>query len=392
MIQTPAENPGGILCDRIGGRGAKSLSVAHVVLSLDVGGLERNVVNQVREGDALGQSVSVICLERRGVLADRVEELGGRVFCLNKRPGIKVSLIRKLRSIFQELRPDIIHTHQITTLFYSGLPAKSLRNTRVVHTEHGLPLVASRAKTRWLGRWAGLYCDLFFCLTKEMADELRKYRIVPGRKIRTIRNGIETENYRERGDPEALRRSLGIPGEAPVIGTVGRLAEIKQYDLLIRSFAQVKRHCPDAHLLLVGDGPERPALNHLVEDLGLASCVHFAGYQAKVNEYLHAMTCFALTSRSEGTPQAVLEASIAGLPVVATSVGGLPEVIENGCTGVLFSPGDGEALTQALLKIIQDRQLARRLGEAASQRVQSMYGIGRMAREYHEHFIQLFAN
>jgi len=391
MIQTD-DDAGGTLCDRIEAHGAAPLRVAHVVLSLYVGGLERNVVNQVREGHALGQSVSVICLERRGVLANRVEGMGGRVLCLNKRSGIQVSLIGKMRSILQELRPDIIHTHQITTLFYSGLPAKSLRNTRVVHTEHGLPLVASRAKTRWLGRWSGLYCDLFFCLTEEMADELREYRIVPDRKIRTIRNGIETENYREPGDPEALRRRLGIPSEAPVIGTVGRLAEIKQYDLLIRSFTRLKRHCPDAHLLLVGDGPERPTLNRLVEDLGFAGCVHFAGYQVNVNEYLHAMTCFALTSRSEGTPQAVLEASIAGLPVVATRVGGLPELIEDGRTGVLFTPGDEDALTRALLEMIQNKELARRLGEAASQRVQSMYGISRMAKEYHEHFVKLLEN
>jgi sugar transferase (PEP-CTERM/EpsH1 system associated) len=361
-------------------------------LSLDVGGLERNVVNQVKEGDALGQRVSVICLERLGVLADRVEALGGQVICLDKRPGIRFSLIRRMRAVLRDLEPDIVHTHQIPTLFYAGPAAQLLVRTRVVHTEHGLPLVASRAKTRWLARWSALHCDLFFCLTQEMAVELKRQRIVPDRKLRVIKNGIETAHYRSSVDPTVVRLSLGVSPSAPLIGTVGRLVEIKQQDLLIRAFAEVRRRCPDAHLVLVGDGPERPVLERLCDQLRIGPSVHFAGYQPNVAEYLHAMTCFALTSRSEGTPQAVLEASMAGLPVVATRVGGLPEVVEDGRTGLLFSPGDKEALARALLQLIEDRPLARSLGEAARQHVESTYGIGRMAREYHKCFLSLSAN
>jgi glycosyltransferase involved in cell wall biosynthesis len=261
----------------------------------------------------------------------------------------------------------------------------------VVHTEHGLPLFANRLRTRWLGRLAGLHCDLFFCLTQEMAREVTSYRIVPARKVWVIRNGIETARYGAAGDAQALRQSLGILPEAAVIGTVGRLAEIKRYDSLIRSFARVKQSCPDAHLLLVGDGPERPALERLAGALGVGPSVHFAGYRTNVPEYLHAMTCFALTSSSEGTPQAVLEASMARLPVVASRVGGLPEVIDDGRTGVLFTPGDEETLTRELVSILCNPERASRLGQAACARVESLYGIGRMAREYHEHFVRLLA-
>jgi glycosyltransferase involved in cell wall biosynthesis len=232
-------------------------------------------------------------------------------------------------------------------------------------------------------------CDLFFCLTQEMANEVRQYSVVSDRKIRVIRNGIETARYREGGDSQALRRSLAIPPQAPVIGSVGRLVEIKRYDLLIRSFARLKPYCPDAYLLMVGDGPERPGLEELVAELGMSEWVRFAGYQTNVKEYLHTMNCFALTSRSEGTPQAALEASIAQLPVVASRVGGLPEVIEEGRTGVLFPPGDEEQLTRSLLEIVRNRDLARRLGEAAKVRVESLYGIGRMAKEYHDSYVEI---
>lgn len=367
------------------------LHVTHVVLSLDVGGLERNVVNQVREGRALGQRASVVCLERRGLLAPRVEELGGIVLCLDKRPGIRMSVIPKLAKVFRSLRPDVVHTHQIPTLFYAGPAARRYGRIPVVHTEHGLPRFAQQRKTRWLGRLSGLHCNLFFCLTREMADETRKHRVVAGRKIRTIRNGIDLTAYRPAADPAALRRALGIPASAPVVGSVGRLAQVKRFDMLIRAVSQIRRQFADTRLLLVGDGPERDALGRVARECGIDDVVYFVGYQPNVSDYLRVMDCFALTSSSEGTPQAVLEASVARLPVVASRVGGLPEVIDDGRTGLLFDPMDEQDLVRQLAAVLGSKDLARALGDAASSHVQGSYGIGRMAAEYHTSFTELLA-
>lgn len=367
------------------------MNVTHVVLSLEVGGLERNVVNQVREGQALGQRVSVVCLERAGELAPRIQALGGEVICLHKRPGIRLSLIGQLRRLFRQSRPDLVHTHQIPTLFYTGPATRCLGNMRVVHTEHGLPLFDNSIRTRWLGRVSAAFCDRFFCLTREMASAVIRFRVACRRKVQLIRNGIETSSFTEPGNPRALRSALGIPDDAKIIGTVGRLVEIKQYDLLIRSFARFKAKCQQSHLLMVGDGPLRPGLKRLAGELGLSECVHFAGYQSQVNEYLHAMDCFVLTSRSEGTPQAVLEASMARLPIVATNVGGVPEVINHNETGILIPSGDEDALLRELQRVTEDKELGVRLGDAAQLRVQSLYGIGRMAMEYHQQYIKLLS-
>ncbi len=365
------------------------LKVTHVVLALDVGGSERNVINQVREGHALGQCVSVVCVERPGVLAPQVEALGGQLICLHKHPGIQAGLFGRMRAALRDLRPDIVHTHHIGTLFYAGPAALGIGRARVVHTEHGRYPYADQMRTRWLGRLAGIHVDRFFCLTEAMASEVVANRIVPRRKVRVIMNGIDTAQYRERGDAAGLRRSLGIPDGAPVIGTVGRLVEIKCQDLLIRAFARVKQCVPDAHLLLVGDGPLMRDLDDLAIGLGLAPSVHFVGYQPYTWNYFHVMNYFALTSRSEGMPQAVLEASVAGLPVVASRVGGLPEVIDDGRTGILFAPGDESALVGTLLRLIGDNRLARGLGEAGRCRVESMFHISRMASDYHNHFLEL---
>jgi sugar transferase (PEP-CTERM/EpsH1 system associated) len=370
---------------------AATLRVVHVVLTLDVGGLERNVVNQVREGQKLGQRVSVVCLERPGTLAGQVEALGGRVVWLNKRPGLRPGMVLRVRHALRELCPDVVHTHQLATLLYGGAAARSLGVPVVVHTEHGRERYATRLKTRLLGRTAGRFCDVFYCLTADMAGEVRAARIVPDRKLRVIHNGIDIAKFQAATDDDraATRGSLGVPTDAPLIGTVGRLSEVKRQDVLIRAFARVRQTVPTAHLVLVGDGPLLSELQSLAAALDVADAVHFAGYQPHSGPFLRAMDVFALTSRSEGMPQAVLEASVIGLPVVASRVGGLPEVIEEGVTSLMFPSGDDAALAAALCDLLSDPTRRRALGSAARARVETKFSVARMAGDYHRDFLQL---
>ncbi len=367
-----------------------ALHVTHVVLSLDVGGLERNVVNQVRLGRELGQCVSVVCLERRGVLAGRAEELGGVVECLDKRPGLRLRMIGRLAAAFRRLRPAVVHTHQVASLFYSGPAARRVGVPVVVHTEHGVEDYG-RLKKRWLGRLAGRYADRFYCLTGAMRDAVVARGVVPARKARVIHNGIDTASFQAPTDPLETRCALGIPAGAPVVGTVGRLTEVKRQDLLLRAFARVRARLSDAHLLLLGDGPLRESLQSLAGQLGLGACAHFAGYQPHSAPYLRAMDVFALTSRSEGMPQALLEAAVVGVPAVAAAVGGVPEVIEHGRTGLLVPPGDEAALADGLHRLLADRAEARRLSAAAREKVESLYSVRRMAGDYHRDFQELLA-
>jgi glycosyltransferase involved in cell wall biosynthesis len=364
------------------------IAVSHAVLSLDFGGLEQVVLDLVREGQALGQRVSVICLERPGTLAPRVEALGAPVICTHKGPGIRLTAIGRTRSALRELRPDIIHTHQVGALFYAGPATRGTGVPLVVHTEHGKHY-AARRRTRLLGWLAGRHAARFFCVSRDIAAEVLEHRVVPHRKVCVVPNGIDTARFAGAADDGSVRRSLGIPPGAPVVGTIGRLNEVKRQDLLIRGFAQIKNRVSDAHLLLVGDGPLRGDLRALAESLGLAGRVHFAGYQAQPERYLRAMDVFALTSRSEGMPLALLEAWAAGLPVVASRVGGLPELIDDGRNGLLFDPGDEAALAAILRGLLTDTALARHLGEAGRHLVEPTYSLRRMAETYHGHYLEV---
>jgi glycosyltransferase involved in cell wall biosynthesis len=368
------------------------LKVTHAALSLDVGGLERNIVNQIRQAPVLGQEISVIALERAGTLAPAAESLGATVLCASKRPGLRPQIALRLRAMLKRLDPDIVHTHQIGPLFYIRLATMGLRKPPIiVHTEHGKEPYADSRKLRALARFGAQRAQVFYCLTNDMADAVLAHRIAPADRVRVIRNGIDFSNYAAPRDTRAIRESLNIPQGAAVIGTIGRLTEIKRQEVLLKAFTTLSKTIPAAHLLLVGDGPLRRELEQLAGSLNIAARVHFAGYQADTAPYLHAMNVFVLPSRSEGTPQSILEACIAHIPVIASRVGGIPEVIRHDETGLLFESGDEQSLAKLLIELLGEPDRARSLAVSAKRFVESRFDIRRMAREYHEEFVRLLA-
>jgi sugar transferase (PEP-CTERM/EpsH1 system associated) len=356
---------------------------------MDFGGLERVVLDLIREGQKRGQRVTVVCLERPGVLAPQVEALGASLHCVHKRPGlVRVSAMRRLKVRFREIRPEVVHTHQIGALLYAGPAARAGGIPLVVHTEHGKHY-AERRRNRWLGKLAGHFAARFFCVSEDIATEVRACGIVPDRKVVVVSNGIDTARFRARRDPQALRASLGIPPGAPVVGTIGRLCEVKTQDVLLRAFVGLRKQVPEVRLVLVGDGPLMGELRGLAANLGLEPCVSFVGYQAQPERFLDLMDVFALTSRSEGMPLSVLEAWAAGVPVVASRVGGLPELIEDGRNGLLFPAGDEAALVEALRRLIVHAPLARQLGETGRLEVEARFSLDRMADDYQRHYFDL---
>jgi len=359
---------------------AAPMRVVHVVLSLDVGGLERIVVSLGGRAASLQQSASVICLERRGDLAEPCESLGATVYCLNKRPGLRPGMVGRVAQILCLIQPDVVHTHQIAALLYAGRAAHRL-GIPVVHTEHGKHY-ARRLRTRVLGRVAARYASRFFCVSRDIAAEVAECRIVPPSKLAVVHNGIDLDDQDHTAAAMAVRAEMGIPIGNTVIGTVGRLCDVKRQDVLIRTLARIRRHSSSVSLLLVGDGPRRKDLVKLAWRLGLADVVHFAGYQSQPRRFLAAMDLFALSSASEGMPLAVLEAWAAHKPVVAFAVGGLPEMIEHRRSGILVESGHETELAEAMFEVISNRKLASDLATGGRQRVEMEFSLARTALRY----------
>ena len=196
-----------------------------------------------------------------------------------------------------------------------------------------------------------------------------------------ISNGIDLSRFQGRREP-ALGAELRIPADAVVVGTIGRLTEIKKQDLLLRGFAEFRRSNTAAILVIVGDGPLRESLQHLAVELGINDFCRFIGYDPRPERYLPLMTIFALTSRSEGTPLVVLEAWASRVPVIASAVGGLPELMGEPAAGILFPAGDVAALASALQLLSNDPEHARRLSRAGYDRVSARHSLPKMAGDY----------
>jgi glycosyltransferase involved in cell wall biosynthesis len=354
------------------------LHICHIVLRLDVGGLERIVLDLIHAGRRDGHRVSVLCLERPGVLAPVAVDLGAHVVSAGKRLGLRPRVVSRIGTILRRLRPDVIHTHQIGALLYAGPAARSI-HVPVVHTEHGKHY-ANRLRNRLLGRLAARAARRICAVSLDVLHELRDCGIAPPRKLVHVPNGVDPERFTVSDDIGTLRQEFDVPARVPVIGTVGRLTGLKRQDILLRGFTSVGH--PTARLLLVGDGPARRELEALATSLGVIDRVRFAGYCARPERALAALDIFALTSDSEGMPLAILEAWAAGKPVVASGVGGVPDLIDDGRTGLLFRPRDVAALAGCLERLLHDQRLAQALGAAGRELVRARYDTRAMAAKY----------
>ncbi len=364
--------------------------VVHGVLSLDLGGLERLVLALARNGRQRGDRISVVCIDQPGRLADDARALGADVHSLDL-AGDRGQATARAAGLFERLRPDVLHTHQIGALWHLGRAARMRDGMVVVHTEHSdHATLASRLTDQWKNRlwWrrAGRLSHRFCCVSEDIARSVRRWHTVPAAKVSVVDNGVDTALFADRSQRTPVRASLGFsPGDV-VIGTVGRLNEVKRQDLLLRGFARIAAAWPQARLLLVGDGPERPHLQALAQTLDLAGRISFAGYQTQTEHFLAAMDVFALSSRHEGLPLALLEAWSAGLPVVSSSVGGIPQVVRHGHNGLLFDNGDEAGLAALLAHLLDDPAAAANLAAAGRDTVMASYSLERTADRYDAHY------
>lgn len=356
------------------------LRIEMVLPTLEAAGMEVMAARMARAFAARGHEVGITCLEAGGALADDLVAHGCSVAVVAA-PGFRSNFhAPRLESWFRRRRPDVVHAH-------SGVWLKTVRAARranvprVVHTLHGLldyePWYGPELK-----RWAARYTDRIAAVSEPLRDYLvQECRIQP-HKVDVILNGVDTERFRPRSRTGALRGRLGIGDDALVVGVIARLAPVKNHRLLLEAFARVHGEIPQARLAMVGDGPLRPALEARVRDLELESTALFLGEATDVAEIHPDLDLVVLPSKAEGTSMSVLEAMASGVPVVASAVGGTPQLLDHGRCGILVPPDDVQALANALVASLRDVRQLRALAAAARARVVALYGEQAMLAAY----------
>jgi sugar transferase (PEP-CTERM/EpsH1 system associated) len=316
---------------------------------------------------------------------------GVDVIALAERPGSpKLNTLRMAR-VFRAWRPDVVHTRNWTCID-AVLGARLAGVPVVIHGEHGREAGDPEGRNALRRRVRRLLAPLvteFVAVSQDLARWLVEDVGVPAAKVTQIYNGVDTEAFSP-ADKEAARRTLGIRDGAVVIGTVGRLDPVKDHRGLLEAFGRTARH-PQAQLVVVGDGPCRAELEQVGRRLGLDGRVLMLGERQDVARILRALDVFALPSLGEGISNALLEAMASGLPVIATRVGGNPELVDDGVTGTLVSPRSAEALAAAFDRYLSDPALIRKHGEAGRQRALRDFSLDRMFGAYDSLYSRLLA-
>ena len=357
-----------------------TLSIVHVLSSFGMGGQERVALDLAGGQAALGHKVVTVSLAPGpdGPLAAEFRGKGLEVATVPKRAGRDVRLMARLTRLLRRRGADVVHTHNPQPLLFASLPAR-LAGAGLVHTKHGVnPDIARRLAMR---RAAGRLVGAFVAVSEPTAEVARAQRECPPDRLHVIPNGIDLDRFGP--DPEArgaLRRELGIPPDAFAVGTVGRLWPEKGHAYLIRSLEPVLSD--RIHLVIAGDGPEADTLARQVAALPQPGAVHLTGNRRDVPRLLAALDAFVLSSRSEGLPLVIPEAMAAGLPVVSTAVGGIPQVVDEGVTGFLVESGDEVALRERLLTLDADRDLTRKCGLMGREKALERYSSRRMVADY----------
>lgn len=311
-----------------------------------------------------------------------------------------MSVIR-LANLIRVQRPHILHTHTAKAGAIGRLAALLAGDARppiIVHTYHGHvlrgyfdPLRA--AAFRQIERWLGRVSTVLIAVSPQVRDDLVRLGVAPPHKFAVVRLGIRLDQRipSESNGRAETRRLMGIPDERFIVGWIGRMTGIKRTDDVLLALRKLRERGVDASLCMVGDGPERDHVERKARELGIVRHTLFLGYQEDVAQYFAAFDAMVLPSANEGTPVTAIEALAAGRPVVATRVGGVPDVVRDGEDGFLVEPADVDALADRLTTLAHDPKLRERMGAAGRARVLPRYAVDRLIDDMDRLYRELLA-
>lgn len=359
----------------------EKLRVIQLVEDLKIGGAER-VIADIAEGvDRNLFDASVWCVSRGGETAEELRKKGIEVRVLGIKSYHNPLNIFRLSSQLKKAIPDIVHTHGYFASVIGRLAARRARISVIISHVHST-YWEYKKKHILMEKALSRITDRIICCSKAVENFVRGYEKIKPEKTLMIYNGVDEDRFSTVPDTSSLRAQLAIEEGASVVGTISSLTPHKGHAYLIQAAVKVHDSWPAAKFLIVGDGLLRKTLEEQAGRLNIASSVIFAGIQKNIPEVLSLMDVFVLPSYSrEGLGIAIIEAMAAGKPVVATNIGGIPEVVKDGETGYLAPPQNPEALAQAIIKLLQNPTNAKAMGKQGRIRFEKKFTKKRMLSE-----------
>ena len=351
-----------------------------VITSMPVGGAETLLVNMLYRFDPKRIRPSVCCLKDKDELGEKIRN-DFPVHSNLIKGKFDVGVVGRLRKLFREQDIDAVVTIGAgDKMFWGRLAARYAKVPVILSALHstGWPDGVGRLNRLLTGITTG-----FIAVAKAHGEHLVKHEGFPNEKVFVIPNGVNAERFQfDDTSRQQWRRKLGVPSASPVVGIVAALRSEKNHSLFVRTAAEVLKQVPDAHFVVVGDGPERPTIESLVNELGINESVHLVGCTHDIPGVLSMCDLFALTSHNEASPVSILEAMCCRLPVVATDVGSINESVVHGTTGFLVEEGSLEQTTVRWAEILLNDELRQSMGKAGREHVLNGSSLDSMTEGY----------
>jgi len=353
------------------------MKILQVVLNLKYGGLEKLVIQLSEQLIKDGYETEIVCLEERGDIAIEAQGKGIKVYCLEKKHGFDYGLIFKLGSLIKKSKANIVHTHNTSALIYGSFAAR-LAGVPSINTRHSRRDEKIHSFIWNLNKYVVM-------VSKDTKDYVMKFNRINKKKAEVVYNGINVDamgiDYSEDFKMKK-RKELGLRQDSFILGNIGRLVLDKDQATLIKAFRKLIKRKFNGELVIVGDGPLREKLVKLIEEYGLQQYVKLLGFRDDIPEILSIFDVYVLSSIREGVSLTLLEAMAASKPVIATQVGGNPEVVVEKETGHLVPCGFPERIESAVSRLYVNRDLAEKMAIAGKKRVENMFSLKHMTDGY----------
>lgn len=370
-------------------RSRRKTRVMHVISSWAMGGTERMLTHLIPHCDQERFVSRLVCFNRPSSLSEEWRAAGIDLIHLNSDRRVSITGMVRLARELGQWRPDVLMSYGLRASLMARVAAWWRRVPVVVTGQRGI-----EDWKRWyhvlLEKLTSPMVDLYIGNSKACCEMLRCRERIPSRKLEVIPNGISFRRSSATSEQwEYLQHRHKIPKDAVVVGSVGRLQPVKGHEVLIASACEVLRKYPNAFFVIVGQDHRDGELQEQVRRADIEERCCFPGYSRDVSAWLEGMDIFVLPSHSEGMPVAALEAMFMRLPVVATRVGGTPEVVLDGETGILVPPGDAHSMAMAICRLVEDVDLRSRLADAGKHRAEEEFTVELMVRRYEDTLTRL---
>jgi len=347
------------------------IKILHTEWSNGFGGQEKRILSEITGLRKRGYYVALSC-RRDAEIRRQAERYGIDIYPLPFLNWYDTYTILQLVKILRKERFDIVNTHSSVDSWVGGIASKIAKVPVLIRTRH-LDIPLKRDILHFIHYLPDMYITCGETIRKNLIDRCG----FPPDKTVSIPTGVTDDFFNVKRNPDARVR-YGLNKDSIVITNVGILRKVKGHEITLRAVKVVAGQFPAVKFLIVGDGPYRKKLEDMVDNLGIRQYVIFTGFVENIPEVYSFTDVAILSSWSEGIPQCLLQAMASGVPVVATEVGGVPEIVKNEKTGLLVAPGDYKGLAEGIIRIVKDNDFAAGLVENAKELVQREYSLGRM--------------